>query len=336
MTADRGSHEELGYGIGAVSRRLGVPAPTLRTWSMRYGIGPSRRSPGGHRRYGDADVRRLEEMNRLIRAGVPAADAARHARSLVEFLPDAAPGAGDGGPTTAADADAGGPETRETPGAAGVAGAFGADGRDGVPAVGVPTADMLARAALALDGSTVSAEVAASLAAYGVRGTWERLIRPVFDTIVRRQSEGRTGVDVEHLFSERILAALHPLCAPPAEPVNERPVLITCAEDEQHSLPGFVLAATLAFDLRVSAVILGARTPYSAIGSAMRRLGPSVVFVWSQLAETGDPSHLAALPALRPPARVVAGGPGWWDGLPPRVPAATSLEQAVSIVMATL
>nr|BFE87054.1 hypothetical protein GCM10020093_096550 [Planobispora longispora] len=71
------SEDEPGYGIGAVARRLGVPAPTLRTWNLRYGVGPSRRSPGGHRRYDSGDLWRLEEMNRLIKTGVPAADAAR-------------------------------------------------------------------------------------------------------------------------------------------------------------------------------------------------------------------------------------------------------------------
>src|SRR3954467_11332538 len=76
------TEEEPGYGIGAVARRLGVPPPTLRTWNLRYGIGPSRRSPGGHRRYDDADLRRLEEMNRLIHAGMPPADAARQALRL--------------------------------------------------------------------------------------------------------------------------------------------------------------------------------------------------------------------------------------------------------------
>lgn len=81
---DRGraaTEDEPGYGIGAVARRLGVPAPTLRTWNLRYGIGPSRRTSGGHRRYDTDDLRRLEEMNRLIRSGVPAADAAREVLS---------------------------------------------------------------------------------------------------------------------------------------------------------------------------------------------------------------------------------------------------------------
>ncbi len=27
------------YGIGAVARRFGLPAPTLRTWDQRYGLG---------------------------------------------------------------------------------------------------------------------------------------------------------------------------------------------------------------------------------------------------------------------------------------------------------
>lgn len=60
------SEEEAGYGIGAVSRLLGVPAPTLRTWNLRYGLGPSRRSAGGHRRYDAADLHRLREMKRQI------------------------------------------------------------------------------------------------------------------------------------------------------------------------------------------------------------------------------------------------------------------------------
>ncbi|MES9609103.1 MerR family transcriptional regulator, partial [Actinomadura sp. NPDC000929] len=60
---------EPGLGVGAVARRLGLAAATLRTWDRRYGIGPSGRSPGGHRRYTPADVARLEAMQRLILAG---------------------------------------------------------------------------------------------------------------------------------------------------------------------------------------------------------------------------------------------------------------------------
>ncbi|MDR8411667.1 MerR family transcriptional regulator [Nonomuraea sp. 3-1Str] len=304
--------EEPGYGIGAVSRRLGVPAPTLRTWNLRYGIGPSRRSPGGHRRYGAAALARLEEMTRLVHAGGPPADAARRALRLPAPPATSRVERPDSSPASQAEEPAR-PPSDEAP---------------------VPSAAMLARAALALDGRTVTAGLAASLARLGVVATWERLVVPTFGTICRRQAETGGGIDVEHLFSERLLAALHPLAARPARPANDRPVLLACAEEEQHSLPVHALAAALATDRLLDTRVLGARTPYPALADAMRRLGPAVVFVWSQLAATGDPAPLAALPALRPPAAVVVGGPGWGPELPPRVPRAASLQEAVTLVAA--
>lgn len=303
MTAD----EEPGYGIGAVSRRLGVPAPTLRTWNLRYGVGPSRRSPGGHRRYDARDLWRLEEMNRLIRSGVSPSDAAREVLRI-EVVPPAAPEAG----------------TEEIPSS---------------PAAerpGVPTAAMLARAAMTLDSRTVYDWIEASLVRHGVPWTWERLVLPVFETICDRQAESGASVEIEHLFSDRLLAALIRLTTRPAQPVNTRPVLLACAEDEQHSLPIYALAATLTTDHRVETRVLGARTPYPALADAMRRLGPSVVFVWSQLSTTGDPAPLASLPALRPPSLVVAGGTGWWEGLPAPVPHVTSFQDALTRVLAAL
>jgi DNA-binding transcriptional MerR regulator len=279
--------EEAGYGIGAVARRLGVPASTLRTWNLRYGIGPSRRSPGGHRRYGTADLRRLETMHRLVRSGMPPAEAAREALRL-----PAAPA---------------------------------------VPA-GVPSAAALAGAALALDSRTVADGLSAALAARGVAWTWRRLALPVFEAIVARQAETGGCVEAEHLFSDRLLAALLPLAEPSGRPADPRPVLLACAEDEQHSLPVHALAAVLAAEHAVQTRVLGARTPYSALAAAMRGLGPAAVFVWAQRRGTGDPAPLAALPG--PPERIVIGGPGWPAALPAGITRATSLEEAVSRVLA--
>jgi len=77
---DAGS--DLTWGVGAVSDRLGVTASTLRTWERRYGVGPSFRTQGGHRRYTDRDIDRVELMRRLVGRGVSAQDAARVARTL--------------------------------------------------------------------------------------------------------------------------------------------------------------------------------------------------------------------------------------------------------------
>ncbi|WP_454299206.1 MerR family transcriptional regulator [Salana multivorans] len=63
--------------VAAVAARLGVAASTLRTWDRRYGLGPSGRSAGRHRRYSPDDLARLETMRALTQRGVALADAAR-------------------------------------------------------------------------------------------------------------------------------------------------------------------------------------------------------------------------------------------------------------------
>ncbi len=77
---DAGS--DLTWGVGAVSSRLSITASTLRTWERRYGVGPSFRTQGGHRRYTERDIDRVELMRRLLARGVSAKDAARVAQSL--------------------------------------------------------------------------------------------------------------------------------------------------------------------------------------------------------------------------------------------------------------
>ena len=73
--------------VAAVAARLGVAASTLRTWDRRYGLGPSHRQAGSHRRYSPDDLARLETMRALTQRGVALADAARMA---VRSAPDAA------------------------------------------------------------------------------------------------------------------------------------------------------------------------------------------------------------------------------------------------------
>lgn len=66
--------------VAAVAARLGVAASTLRTWDRRYGLGPSGRAAGSHRRYSQEDLARLETMRALTERGVALADAARMAQ----------------------------------------------------------------------------------------------------------------------------------------------------------------------------------------------------------------------------------------------------------------
>ncbi len=77
---------------GMVAEELGVSPVTLRTWASRYGVGPSLRAEGRHRRYSDADVRRLQHMQRLIGRGIRAREAAAAVFSGAdEALPEVPP-----------------------------------------------------------------------------------------------------------------------------------------------------------------------------------------------------------------------------------------------------
>ena len=67
---------EPGWPVGVVAERLGIAAPTLRSWDRRHGVGPSVRTSGNHRRYTELDIRRVELMSRLTAQGVPAQSAA--------------------------------------------------------------------------------------------------------------------------------------------------------------------------------------------------------------------------------------------------------------------
>src|SRR6476659_8692843 len=67
---------ELGWPVGVVSERLGIAAPTLRSWDRRHGVGPSLRTSGNHRRYTELDIRRVLLMSRLTAQGLPAQSAA--------------------------------------------------------------------------------------------------------------------------------------------------------------------------------------------------------------------------------------------------------------------
>lgn len=61
--------------IGALSRAVGIPVETLRTWERRYGVPASARTPGGHRYYGTDEIARLRRVAALLERGVRAREA---------------------------------------------------------------------------------------------------------------------------------------------------------------------------------------------------------------------------------------------------------------------
>ena len=292
---------------GAVARRLGVAVTTLRTWHQRYGLGPSQHVPGHHRRYTQADLARLEIMRRLTAEGVNPAEAARWARQAPDPVSGRAPRSvrAGGGATI--------PVRRAGPVARG-----------------------LARAAMRMDAEVISETIARSIATDGVVDTWDRLLRPVLVGIGERHAATAALIEVEHLISRCVSAAFAAVVAGCPAPAGQPPrILLSCADEEQHSLPLEALAAALA-EVGVNHRMLGARVPVTALLDAIDRTGPAAVVIWSHTRATGDPAQLSALlGAPRRPLLVIAAGPGWpADSLPAGVVHPGGLAEAVSLAVA--
>jgi DNA-binding transcriptional MerR regulator len=280
--------------VAAVARRLGVAPSTLRTWDRRYGLGPRGHKTGRHRRYGPDDIARLELMQRALVRGASPAEAAEYALKAhggnVHDVPE--------------------PPPVEVPD-------------------GTALAKGLGRAALAMDTTAVQRVLADAIASDGVVQCWDRVVRPVLTAVAGRWAHSGEAVEVEHLLNECVLAAMiaaTPLLGPTRNP---RPVLLSCAPDERHSLPLYVLRAALA-RREVGTQMLGAALPADALAAAVRRTGPAAIVLWAQLPRHGDPSVFGQVPRTRQRVRMFTCGPGWVSArLPSHVERLTALADAV-------
>jgi DNA-binding transcriptional MerR regulator/methylmalonyl-CoA mutase cobalamin-binding subunit len=79
------THAFPGIPIAEVSRQLGVPMPTLRSWELRHGIPPIARDFGKHRRYTPAELHALRLMRDEIARGKRASLAAEAVRDLLRI-----------------------------------------------------------------------------------------------------------------------------------------------------------------------------------------------------------------------------------------------------------
>lgn len=314
---------DAGLTTGVLARRLGVSPMTLRSWDRRYGIGPTARTEGGHRRWTAADVATVEEMCRLTATGVPPAEAARAARAFAARpLPAADVAAASAPPPPA--------------GRSRVAGAL-------------PLGDVrqecrgLARAAVRLDAPALDKLLTAAVERYGVVVAWQEVMVPTLHAVGRRWASSEDQyVEVEHLLAWHVSTVLR-RSAPPAVPVASPAagcVLLACVPGEQHTLPLEALHAALG-RAGLPVRMLGAAVPFEALDAAVRRLGPVAVVLWAQERARAAPAlarHVAGLRwgmkgARRGPA-VLLGGPGWSRSQPDGVLRPAGLAQAVEALRA--
>jgi methanogenic corrinoid protein MtbC1 len=300
MNQDPARTAELGWPIGAVAERLGIAAPTLRSWDRRHGVGPSVRTSGNHRRYTELDIRRVELMSRLTAQGVPAQGAADSVlamdwASIAEHLDADRPAIG-GQPRTPAGSD-------DPRGALDESGP-GADVSDLVEAI--------VSAARTMDSRTMAQLYHQVLRRREVGSAWVDVFAPALRRVGDLWEEGRLGVQSEHLTSELLQSELRAVVRANRLRVAGPPVILASADDEQHHLPLLALEAELA-RRGVASLFLGPRVPADALVSALRESRPRALFLWASLARPAEEPFWRRLEVVDWRLDVVIGGPGWSD-----------------------
>ncbi len=290
---------QLSWPVGAVADRVGLAPSTLRSWDRRYGIGPSERTSGNHRRYTHIDVLRVLSMARLTASGIPAQAAA----SVTLALGDDDLLREGGGEPGSSSHDLGG----------------SAPGRPVAPSM--PEADTIpsavraiVSAARVLDAATLAHLFRQALRAPDITRAWDDVLAPSLQVIGSLWEQGQLGIDAEHLASEILGSELRAVTRAAGLRVASSPILLATADDEQHHLPLLALDAALARHGH-SCTFLGPRMPSEAVSRAVERTGTDRVFLWASIPRGRNAPVVAVAPDNRP-VRVVLGGPGWPQELP--------------------
>lgn len=282
-TAADSKRTTVEWAVGSVSERLGVAPATLRTWDRRYGIGPSQRTEGGHRRYSEEDIRRVRVMARFTARGVPAQSAARVAMSMdSERL------------------------MIETGSENDTAHPLGEDHG---------TVSAVVSAALSLDPGALSRIYQRTLRERDLVSAWNDVFAPALRSIGEQWGTGALGVESEHLASEVLVTELRAVIRGNRPRTIDTDVILACADEEQHYLPLLALEAELARH-GLGAIFLGARMPTSALSDLLMSRHPSRLFLWASIERNAGEALWSVLAAVHWPLTVVLGGPGWPQNLP--------------------
>lgn len=271
---DAGS--DLTWGVGAVSERLGVTASTLRTWERRYGVGPSFRTQGGHRRYTDRDIDRVELMRRLVGRGVSAQDAARVARTL------------DGEELSLALSD----EASRKP-------------------VRVSSDDLVdaLMAAVVTGNLERLSELSAGLMRRGrLADTWRDFLAPVLVRMSLESSAGTLTVESETAATAVIIRELRGLVASERLPdTGSTGVLFARNVAEPDAVPLLALEAALS-QAGVVTRTVGPESGSRSVATLVTRLRPDVLVTWGH---APDASLRRAVDELEGETFMVQVLPGW-------------------------
>ncbi len=269
--------------VGEVAARLGVAPSTVRMWGQRYGLTASARTEGGHRRYTVEDLDRLLRMQEAVVSGTSPAVAAAAVMSPTSEIHRPPPRRGGPGGAVLAVPGAG----REVRG--------------------------LARAATRLDEMRVTEAILESLQRRGTLATWDEYVRPVLVAVGEHWQRTGSGIEVEHLLTQAVTAALLRYTMTLPNLLQEAPVVLAGAPHEDHVLALHAARAGLA-ERGVPVRFLGPRTPMPALASTARLTRAPAALIWMSVKDSDVAPLLASVRAAHRRLTLLVGGAGW-DGL---------------------
>ncbi|MGE5088221.1 MAG: MerR family transcriptional regulator [Candidatus Levyibacteriota bacterium] len=221
---------ELNLNIGAVERETGLSKDVLRVWERRYGFPRPLRDDTGERQYTLADIAKLRAIKRLMDVGVRPGKVIALSVDEINALADARTPAHRG-----ADAPA------------------------------------LAREVIAIlkahDASALEQALGQWLMRHGLRAFALETLGPLNEAIGTAWLRGEIEVFEEHLYTERVQAALRAgIHAYPRQGGSPR-VLLTTLPGEAHGLALLMVEALLACE-GAQCISLGTQTPQEDVRRA--------------------------------------------------------------------
>ena len=136
--------------------------------------------------------------------------------------------------------------------------------------------EMILRAVEDFDPQGVERAVRSAMFLGSASTVYQRVIGPTMRTVGDRWHEGAFSIAQEHMASEALGAAARDMLRLLDPPPGAEEVIVGCFADEEHALPLYGVAFVLVqWGLRP--VILGAKTPPSAIRHAVESIQPGLV-----------------------------------------------------------
>jgi DNA-binding transcriptional MerR regulator/methylmalonyl-CoA mutase cobalamin-binding subunit len=238
------SPAEAQHPIGVVAERTGLSPDVLRVWERRYKVVSPRRSPGGQRVYSDADIERLDLLNRATQRGHSISHVASLGKGKLEDLVRQVE-------STPARADLG--ELRKS-------------------------VEPLMAFTEAMDSAGLEAILKRGVARYGITVFIDEIAAPFLRAIGDGWHAGTVSVAQEHLASAMVQKVVSDT-APLLTGGDSSPtIVIATLEGERHA-NGALMAATTAASEGWRVVYLGADLPASEIAAAATRAGARAVGV---------------------------------------------------------